>query len=49
MVAVALQAFSEFKNRLELSGSFQEKITTPHNVIRKRIESYDPTIKTKQK
>ncbi len=47
MATTISQAFSEFKSRLELSESFQEKIITHHNAIRRWIESYDPTIKTK--
>jgi len=47
MTTTISQAFSEFKSRLELSESFQKKITTHHNTITEWIESYDPTINTK--
>ncbi len=47
MVTNVKQAFDEFKSRLELSNSFQEKVTIHHNAIRRWIESYDPKIKTK--
>lgn len=47
MATTISQAFSEFKNRLELSESFQKEITTHHNAIREWIENYDPKIETK--
>ena len=47
MATTISQAFSEFKSRLELNESFQEKITTHHNTIREWIENYDPKIETK--
>jgi hypothetical protein len=47
MATTISQAFREFKSRLELSKSFQEKITTHHNAIREWIENYDPKIETK--
>lgn len=47
MAMTVSQAFNEFKSRLELSQSFQDKISTHHNAIREWIESYDPQIKTK--
>ena len=47
MATTISQVFSEFKSRLELSESFQKKITTHHNAIREWIENYDPKIETK--
>jgi len=47
MATTISEAFSEFKSRLELSKSFQEKITVHHNAIREWIESYNPKIETK--
>ena len=47
MATTISQVFSEFKSRLELNESFQKKITTHHNAIRKWIENYDPKIETK--
>ena len=47
MATTISQAFNEFKSKLELSKSFQEKITTHHKAIRDWIESYDPKIETK--
>jgi len=47
MAITVSEAFNEFKSRLELSKSFQEKITVHHNAIREWIESYDPKIETK--
>lgn len=46
MATTVSQAFSEFKSRLELSESFQEKIITHHNAIRNWIERYDTKVKT---
>lgn len=47
MVLTVAQAFNLFKSKLELSQSFQEKVTTHHNAIREWIESYNSTIETK--
>jgi len=47
MATDIIQAFNEFKSRLELSNTFQEAVTTHHQAIRKWIESYDPSIETK--
>jgi len=47
MATTISQVFSEFKSRLELSESFQKKITTHHNAIREWIEKYEPKIETK--
>jgi len=47
MATTISQAFSEFKSRLELSESFQKKITIHHNAIREWIENYGPKIETK--
>lgn len=44
MAMTISQAFNEFKSRLELSESFQKKITTHHNAVREWIEN--PHIKT---
>ena len=47
MAITVAQAFKEFKNRLELSESFQEKVITRHRSIRKWIEGKNSGIKTK--
>jgi len=47
MAVTVSKAFNEFKSRLELSKSLQEKVTTHHNAIRDWIESYDLKIETK--
>jgi len=47
MALTVAQSFNLFQSRLELSQSFQEKVTMHHNAIRKWIESYDSNIKTK--
>ncbi len=47
MSTTVSQAFREFKSKLELSESFQKKITTHHNAIREWIENYEPKIETK--
>lgn len=47
MALTVSQSFNEFRSRLELSNSFQERVTTHHNAIRHWIESYDSTTETK--
>ncbi len=47
MALTVAQAFNEFKSRLELSKTFQDKVTSHHNAIREWIESYDSGIETK--
>ncbi|MBI3616504.1 MAG: hypothetical protein HY211_08345 [Candidatus Omnitrophica bacterium] len=47
MALTVSEAFEEFRSRLELNQTFQDKVTTHHNAIREWIESYDPSIETK--
>jgi hypothetical protein len=47
MVLTVAEAFKQFKSSLELNPSFQEKVTTHHNAIRKWIKSVDSNIETR--
>jgi len=46
MATNILQAFNEFKSRLELNETLQNAVTTHHEAIREWVESYNSNIKT---